>query len=71
MCAVSVILDYVGKRVDVNVWTDESHKDFKHILRRLEKLDEKLDQKDCVDPKKQEILKRIEERLDRLELRKK
>ena len=66
MCVVSVILDYVDKRVNVNVWTDKSYKDFQRILQQLEELDEQLDEPDCVDPKKQEILWRIEARLDKL-----
>ena len=70
MCAVSVVLDYMGG-VSIESWTRPVYEDFQQIIGQLEELDRKLDQPDCVDPQKEEILKRIEERLDRLEKEKK
>ena len=67
MCAVSVILDYMSKEVPIWSWTRPVYDDFRQIIKRLEELDRNLDQPDCVDPQKQEILERIERRLDMLE----
>ncbi len=67
MCAVSVVLDYMGGKVPIDSWTRPVYEDFQQIIGQLEELDRKLDQPDCVDPQKEDILRRIEERLDRLE----
>ena len=64
MCAVSMILDYVDRNVPLGIWTRPVYDDFQQIIRQLEELDRKLDQPDCVDPQKEEILKRIERMLD-------
>ena len=66
MCAVSVVLDYMDKRVPLESWTIPIYSDFQEIIRRLEELDKKLDQADCIDPRKEKLLGRIERHLEAL-----
>jgi hypothetical protein len=67
MCTVSAIMDYGQYRIPLQQWTPDSWADFKEIIRRLDALDKKLDQPDCVDPAKQRWMQEVEERLRRLE----
>lgn len=66
MCAVSVIYDYYRQRPDID-WTRSDFTEFQEIIRRLEALDGRLDQPDCVDPSKAEWMKGVEVRLAALE----
>lgn len=61
MCAVSAMFDYAQRNWPVNppqtqlvpvVWDNEAVKLFKEIIDRLDKLDKKMGDKDCVDPAK-------------------
>ena len=45
----------------------EEWEEFKELLKKATKFDEVSGQPDCVDPKKQEWMKEIEERLKKLE----
>lgn len=58
MCAVSMMYDYMQRNVPPisPYWTQPNLSDFKEIIRRLDNLDRKLDQKDCVDPDKAKYL---------------
>ncbi len=67
MCTVSALFDYGRQRIPANEWTPDSFSMFKDIIRRLEQLDQKLNQPDCHDPTKAEWMKAIEERLRKLE----
>ena len=67
MCAVSVVLDYMDRRVPLASWTGPIYNDFQQIIRQLEELDRKLNQPDCVDPQKEDILRRIEAQLDKID----
>ena len=67
MCAVSMVSDYGRDRVPREQWTRDSFDDFHEILRRLAKLDEKLNQPDCYDPTKSAWMEEVEQRLRKLE----
>lgn len=67
MCAVSATHDYFRQNVPITQWDNKSWDEYLEIIRRLELLDEKLDQKDCVDPAKEEWMKEVEKRLKKLE----
>lgn len=66
MCSVSVISDYFGKQ-PITMWDRPTFNEYKEILDRLEKLDKKLDQPDCVDPAKEAWMREVENRLKVLE----
>lgn len=67
MCSVSVIQDYMSQRTTPAQWTRPMFNEYKEILRRLDKLDEKLGQPDCEDPAKAAWMREVETRLDKLE----
>lgn len=67
MCATSAVLDYGRQNIEFHQWTRPAFDEFKEILRRLEALDEKLDQPDCEDPGKAAWMHEVEERLAELE----
>lgn len=68
MCAVSVVMDYGRTRVQPDAWTRPAFEEFKEIIRRLEALDQKLDQPDCEDAAKAEWMAGVEKRLAALEV---
>lgn len=67
MCSTSAIMDYGRQHVPLQQWTRPAFNEFQEILRRLEKLDEALNQPDCEDPAKAEWMKAVEDRLAALE----
>lgn len=67
MCVVSATHDYMRQRVPIRDWTRPAFDDYQEIIKRLEKLDKKLGQPDCVDPAKAEWMKEVEKRLAELE----
>lgn len=67
MCATSAVMDYGRFNIPQEQWTRPAFDEFKEILRRLEALDEKLDQPDCEDPEKAKWMAEVEERLKKLE----
>jgi hypothetical protein len=67
MCAVSVVLDYGRENIPPYQWTRPAFDEFKEVIRRLEALDEKLDQPDCEDPEKAKWMEEVERRLKALE----
>lgn len=67
MCVVSYVHDYMSKQVPITYWTPPVFDEYKDILERLARLDEHLNQPDCESPEKAAYLKKIEERLARLE----
>lgn len=66
MCVVSMVYDAV-RTVPLDNWTRPAFTDFQEIIRRIERLDEKLGQKDCVDPAKAAWMREVEDRLRKLE----
>ena len=64
MCAVSVVLDNYRNNVPMYMWTRETYEDFRDILERMKKLDERLAQPPCEDASKAEWLEHVEKRLD-------
>lgn len=67
MCSVSAIMDYGRTRIQPEQWTRPAWDEFKEIIKRLDALDEKLDQPDCEDPAKAAWMRSIEARLAALE----
>jgi hypothetical protein len=80
MCAVSAVHDYYGNRPNLwptpglagvagPQWTPQTLIDFKDIIKRLEALDAKLGEPDCVDPAKEAWVAEVEKRLKALEVK--
>ena len=81
MCAVSMIFDYYRQPTtnpaqpipwpsgvpDTLPWTNDTFKELKDIIKRLDELDKKLGLEHCEDPKKAKWMKKIEKRLRQLE----
>lgn len=66
MCMVSV-MSVAGGSVPLHDWTRPAFNEFQEILKRIDKLDTKLGQPDCVDPAKEAWMREVEERLSKLE----
>lgn len=66
MCATSAIYDYFGTRPQIG-WTRDTFSDFQEIIKRLERLDAKLGEPDCDDPRKAAWMREVEARLTALE----
>lgn len=66
MCAVSVIYDY-GRQIPTGQWTPDTYAQFQEIIRRLDELDRKLAQPECLDPDKTSWTAAVETRLANLE----
>lgn len=64
MCVQSVISDYFGQRT---YWTSQQFKDVKDLLDHAAKIDRALGEPECIDPEKEEWMKKVEERLAVLE----
>lgn len=69
MCMTSAIYDYAAQRIPLQQWTQPTFLEFQTIIAKLDELDRKLGQPDCVDPAKAAFMKQIEERLAKLESR--
>lgn len=66
MCTVSMVTGY-GMRYPDHYWDTTSWPLFKALVKEAEKFDKETGQPDCVDPEKDAWMKRIEERLEKLE----
>lgn len=66
MCAVSMVMDYAN-RYPVPYWTSEKYFELLKFVKQAEEFDQKTNQPHCEDPKKIEILKRIGDRLAKIE----
>lgn len=67
MCSVSVIHDYWQNNTTPQQWTRPMLDEYQQIIKRLDKLDEALGQKDCIDPAKAAWMREVEERLAAIE----
>jgi len=67
MCAVSGILDYGRQNIPLTNWTRDTFAEYKEIIRRLEELDRKMGEPNCERPGKRAWMKKVEERLAKLE----
>lgn len=67
MCSVSVIHDYMRTAVPQTAWTRPIFNEYQEIIKRLEALDEKLDQPDCYNDDKAAWMREVEARLQKLE----
>jgi hypothetical protein len=84
MCSVSNISDHYGQTVPFQQpyipfplsapatlpWTEDSLKLLKEVLEKVKELDKKLGLANCEDPKKQEWMADIEQRVKKLEKKK-
>lgn len=70
MCVVSVIYDYGRMNYDPNYW-EKWIKPYQETIEAAKKLDEVTGQKDCETEEKTAWMKEIEEKLEKLEKRKK
>lgn len=68
MCAVSAVIYYAQKYYPENNWDYNTLSDFTRIIQMLERIDKKMDQKDCDSSIKDRFLKDIDDRLRKLEL---
>lgn len=66
MCSVSAVTGY-GMRMPDDFWNQQTWPPFKDLVREAEIFDKITKQPDCIDPEKDEWMKRIEERLEKLE----
>lgn len=71
ICLVSMVVDQYQKQwtQPFQQWQSRDVTDFSEVLRKLGKLDERLGAKDCVDAKKDELIKKLEERIKELEVK--
>lgn len=67
MCVTSAVMQYMRDYTTPVQWTQPMFDEYKEIIRRLEALDEKLDQADCEDPAKAAWMREVEGRLAQLE----
>lgn len=67
MCTYSVISEYGQFRIAPDQWSRDSWSDYQEILRRLDALDKKLSQPDCLDPAKAAWMQSVEDRFHALE----
>jgi hypothetical protein len=66
MCTVSAVTAY-GMKMPDHQWNTQTWPSFKALVQKAEEFDKVADQPDCVDPEKDAWMKRIEERLEKLE----
>lgn len=68
MCVVSMVHDYGRKNFPpVYEWDVDDLTEYEEIIRRLDRLDRRFNQPDCVDPAKQKFMDEIRDRLSKLE----
>ena len=67
MCAVSAMIEYAMTTIPESYWDRVNFIYFKNILKRIEVLDHKMKQPDCVSPDKDQWMKDIEAYLQGLE----
>lgn len=63
MCMVSVVTGY-GMNVPQQSWTLPTWKQFQDLVKRVEDLDKKLGESDCVDPAKDAWMQKMSEMYD-------
>lgn len=70
MCASSAVYDYFNKNVPVTnpAFDWSTYQLLKDVLKKIDDLDAKLGQKDCVDPAKETYLLKLENELLRREI---
>lgn len=66
MCSVSAVTGY-GMGIPDNQWTTGTWDSFKGLVKKAEEFDKVAAQPDCIDPAKDEWMKRIEARIEALE----
>jgi hypothetical protein len=67
MCSVSVLHQYWKDNTQPAQWTKPMLTEYQEVIRRLDKLDEALGQKDCIDPAKAAWMREVEARIATLE----
>lgn len=76
MCTVSMVVDSVTSPLSPNYvqpwrWNTDSFSELQQVLEAVKRLDEKLGQRDCIDPEKAKKLEAIERRVRALEAKEK
>jgi hypothetical protein len=66
MCSVSAVTGY-GMGIPDHLWTPQTWPPFKQLVEKAVEFDKVAEQPDCIDPAKDEWMKRIEERITKLE----
>lgn len=70
MCVVSVVVDQSQRQWgSIQTWPAPVVVDMSQIIEKLSEIDKKLGAKDCYDPKKDEFLKALADRVAALEAR--
>lgn len=65
MCMMSVVTGY-GMGVQQNHWTPVTWKMFQDLVARVDKLDSALGEHECIDPAKDEWLKKMSDMYDEI-----
>lgn len=72
MCVVSNMIDTAREQwPPIQTWPAPVPQEMQEIIRRLADIDRKLGAKDCYDPKKEQFLKDLSDRVAKLEKRSK
>lgn len=66
MCTYSMAVDF-GKNIPDDHWNQGLYLEFQLLLTRMAEIDRKLGLADCEDPSKQEWMRNIEKRLEKIE----
>lgn len=66
MCVSSVVSGYGQQYPDLH-WTKENWPPFRDLLEYAQRVDQQIGEPDCIDPDKEAWMKRIEERISKLE----
>jgi hypothetical protein len=68
MCVVSMVIDGANRQWgNIQTWPSPVPQDMSEIIRRLAEIDKKLGAKDCFDPKKDEFIRALQDRIAELE----
>lgn len=69
MCAVSAVIGTLPQFSPIEMWPLQPLQDLSEVIRRLDAIDKKMGAKDCHEPTKVGVLRKIEDRLADLERR--
>ena len=67
MCTVSALVQYGMERISDDQWNYQSYQIFYELIKKAEEFDRISGQPDCLDPVKDDWMKRINERLECIE----
>lgn len=68
MCVVSMVIDASRQQLPpIQTWPLPVAQDMSEVIGKLAEIDKKLGTKDCYDPKKDAYIKELEDRIAKLE----